>query len=219
MTQAVIFDLDGTLTDTESMWHDTRSMLVSADGLAWTQADSLATMGMSTPEWSGYMSEHARFGPSAGPAAERTTNALLEQYRLHLPVLPGAREAVSRLAEHWPLGVASSSPRVLIERALEVLGVRDLISIVRSTEEGNAKGKPAPDAFLWVAEQFGSEPAHTVVVEDSGNGILAGLNAGMPVIAIPPRFLPPSAEVLGRVAAVLGGLDELTVDLVRRVGA
>ena len=218
MTQAVIFDLDGTLTDTESVWHETRRSLVIGDGLAWTEDDSLATMGMSTPEWSGYMADHAGFGPTAALAAERTINTLLERYRRDLPVLPGAREAIRRLAEHWPLAVASSSPRVLIDRALDVLGVHDLVTIVRSTEEGNAKGKPAPDVFLWVAEQFGSDPAHTVVVEDSGNGIRAGLNAGMPVVAIPPRFLPPSEDVLSRVAAILPSLDELTVELVRRVG-
>lgn len=219
MTQAVIFDLDGTLTDTEAVWDAERRSLLAQEGLVWSEADSLATMGMSTPEWSGYMAMQKNFGPGSEAAARRTIDALLARYRRDLPVLPGAREAVRRLGDHWPLGVASSSPRVLIERALEVMGVRDLIRVVRSTEEGVAKGKPAPDAFLWVAEQLGSEPAHTVVIEDSGNGILAGLNAGMPVIAIPPHFLPPSDELLARTAAVLDGLDDLSVDLVQRVGS
>jgi beta-phosphoglucomutase-like phosphatase (HAD superfamily) len=102
---------------------------------------------------------------------------------------------------------------------LESLGVRDLISVVRSTEEGTGRGKPSPDAFLWVADQLGVPPSDTVVVEDSGNGILAGLNAGMTVVAIPPHFLPPSAELLARAATVLSGLDELTVDLVRGLGS
>ncbi len=218
MTMAVIFDLDGTLTDTEALWDQVRRELAGADGLAWTERDSRATMGMSTPEWSSYMANTVGIGGTPAIAAERTIDALVERYRAELPHLPGAADAVRRMAQHWPLGVASSSPRVLIEKALESLGVRDLIAVVRSTEEGTAKGKPAPDAFLWVADQLGAAPANTVVVEDSGNGILAGLNAGMPVVAIPPHFLPPSAEVLARVAAVLENLDQLTVELVQRLG-
>lgn len=219
MTQAVIFDLDGTLTDTETVWHAVRRSLLADDGLVWSEEDSVAVGGMSTREWSGYMAAHKSFGPGAERAAQRTIDAVLQHYSRDLPVLPGAPDAVRRMAEQWPLGVASSSPTAVIERALEVLGVRDLISVVRSTEEGPGRGKPAPDAFLWVAEQLGAEPAHTVVVEDSANGLLAGLNAGMAVVAIPPHFLPPTDELLSRVAAVLNSLDELTVDLVQRLGS
>jgi HAD superfamily hydrolase (TIGR01509 family) len=219
MTQAVIFDLDGTLTDTERIWDEVRRELAAEDGLEWPEAASRAMMGMSTPEWSAYMSDVVGLGDTPEIAARRTIDALLARYQRDLPVLPGAREAVRRLAAHWPLGVASSSPRILIEHALEALGVRRLISVVRSTEEGTARGKPAPDAFHWVAEQLDAEPARTVVVEDSGNGILAGLNAGMPVVAVPRPFLTPPDDVLARASAVLHDLDELTVDLVRGLGA
>ncbi len=219
MTQAVIFDLDGTLTDTERVWDEVRRELAAEDGLEWPESASRAMMGMSTPEWSAYMSDVVGIGGTAEAAARRTIDALLARYHHDLPVLPGAREAVRRLAAHWPLGVASSSPRILIEHALEALGVRRLISVVRSTEEGTARGKPAPDAFHWVAEQLGAEPSRTVVVEDSGNGILAGLNAGMPVVAVPRPFLTPPDDVLARASAVLHDLDQLTVELVRGLGA
>lgn len=213
MTQAVIFDMDGTLTDTEALWDEVRRELAAADGVEWTDDATAAVMGMSTKEWSAYMASHG-VGATPEQAAERTIGALLERYRHDLPALPGAADAVRRMAARWPLGVASSSPRVLIERGLESLGVRELITAVRSTEEGPARGKPAPDAYLWVAEQLGAEPARTVVVEDSGTGILAGLNAGMALVAVPPHFHPPSQEILERAAVVLTGLDELTVDLV-----
>ncbi len=215
MTQAVIFDLDGTLIDTEPVWESVRRELAVQDGVAWPEPASRAMMGMSTGEWSAYMADVVGIGPSAELAARRTIDGLIERYDRDLPVLPGAREVVRRLASHWPLGVASSSPRALIEHALQALGVRDLIAVVRSTDEGTARGKPAPDAFLWVAERLGAEPARTVVVEDSASGILAGLNAGMPVVAVPRPSLSPPEDVLARASVVLDHLDRLTVELVR----
>lgn len=217
MTQAVIFDLDGTLTDTESSWDAVRRELAAAAGVDYSEADSLAMQGMSTPEWAAYLCHRVGIGASPEQAARLTIDALLARYRTDLPVLPGAVDAVRRLAAHWPLGVASSSPRELIEQALTTLGVRDLITAVRSTEEGDARGKPAPDSYLWVAEQLDADPARCVVVEDSGNGILAGLNAGMKVVAVPPHFLPPSADLLDRVDLVLDDLTGLTVDVVHEL--
>ena len=218
MTQAVIFDLDGTLLDTEPVWEQVRQALAAEHGTDWPESASRAVMGMSTREWSAYMSDVAGIGATAQIAAESTIDALLARYDRSLPVLPGAREVVRRLAAHWPLAVASSSPRAVIEHALQALGVRDLIAVVRSTEEGTGRGKPAPDAFWWVAEQLGVEPARTVVVEDSASGILAGLNAGMPVIAVPRPFLTPPDDVLARASVVLSDLDALTVALVDEVG-
>ncbi|MFT3970638.1 MAG: HAD family phosphatase [Micropruina sp.] len=219
MTEAVIFDLDGTLIDTEPVWQSVRRQLATQDGLAWPESASRAMMGMSTREWSAYMADVVGIGPTAEIAARRTIDGLIERYDRDLPVLPGAREVVRRLAAHWPLGVASSSPRDLIEHALQALGVRDLIAVVRSTEEGTARGKPAPDAFLWVADHLDVTPARTVVIEDSASGILAGVNAGMPVVAVPRPFLTPAEDVLNRASVVLDQLDDVTVELVRSIGA
>ena len=219
MTQAVIFDLDGTLIDTEPVWESVRRELAAQDGIEWPESASRAMMGMSTREWSAYMADVVGIGPTAELAARRTIDGLVERYDRDLPVLPGAREVVRRLAAHWPLAVASSSPRDLIEHALQALGVRDLIAVVRSTEEGTARGKPAPDAFLWVADQLDAQPARTVVIEDSAGGIQAGLNAGMPVVAVPRPFLTPSDDLLAKASVVLAHLDELTVELVDNLGS
>ena len=219
MTQAVIFDLDGTLIDTEPVWESVRRELAAQDGIEWPESASRAMMGMSTREWSAYMADVVGIGPTAELAARRTIDGLVERYDRDLPVLPGAREVVRRLAAHWPLAVASSSPRDLIEHALQALGVRDLIAVVRSTEEGTARGKPAPDAFLWVADQLDAQPARTVVVEDSAGGIQAGLNAGMAVVAVPRPFLTPSDDLLAKASVVLAHLDELTVELVDNLGS
>ena len=219
MTQAVIFDLDGTLIDTEPVWESVRRELAAQDGIEWPESASRAMMGMSTREWSAYMADVVGIGPTAELAARRTIDGVVERYDRDLPVLPGAREVVRRLAAHWPLAVASSSPRDLIEHALQALGVRDLIAVVRSTEEGTARGKPAPDAFLWVADQLDAEPARTVVIEDSAGGIQAGLNAGMAVVAVPRPFLTPSDDLLAKASVVLAHLDELTVELVDNLGS
>src|SRR5207248_4211711 len=108
-------------------------------------------------------------------------------YRKHLPAIPGAREAVERLAAHWPLGLASSSNRKLIELALELLGVQQLFRATVSSEEV-ARGKPAPDVYLEAARRLGVDPSHAAAVEDSHNGILSAKAAGMHVLAIPNQI-------------------------------
>ncbi|MDO5535247.1 MAG: HAD-IA family hydrolase, partial [Propionibacteriaceae bacterium] len=123
-------------------------------------------------------------------------------------------DAVHRMAEIAPLAVASSSPRVLIEAGLELLGVAHLVSVVVSTEEVD-RGKPHPDGFLAACRQLQVDPTAAVAIEDSTNGIASALAAGMKVVAVPPHFHPPAPDVLARAHAVIGDLDALTVDLVR----
>ncbi|MFZ1412152.1 MAG: HAD family phosphatase [Micropruina sp.] len=211
---AVVFDLDGTLTDTEELWDEVRRELAAIDGVKYRAEHTIAQMGMSTREWSTYVSEVVGLHGTPEENAGRIIGRLVGKYRHQLPVLSGAVQAVQRMAKLGPLGLASSSPRLLIDTALEVMGITELFASVRSTEEGAGRGKPAPDGYLWVCEQLGVEPSRAVAIEDSSNGILSALNAGMKVIAIPPSFHPPSAVVLARVDRVLDSLDELTPDLV-----
>lgn len=214
---AVIFDLDGTLVDTEPIWDEVRRGLAAQAGLPWPEEATAAMMGLSTQEWSTYLHRVVGLAGSPPEAAAATISALQRRFAEHLPILPGAVAAVRRMAEQWPLGVASSSPRVLIEAALESMGVRALFAAVRSTEEGEGRGKPAPDAFLWVAGALGVAPANAVVVEDSSNGVLAAVAAGMKVVAIPPHFQPPPPEVLELADLVLDDLDGLTVEAVSQL--
>ena len=97
---------------------------------------------------------------------------LLEGYRERLPLLPGAREAVERLAARWPLGLASSSNLEVIEVVMESGGFAPFFKTWVSSEEV-AGGKPAPDVFLEAARRMGADPATTAAIEDSHNGILA----------------------------------------------
>jgi HAD superfamily hydrolase (TIGR01509 family) len=138
---------------------------------------------------------------------------MLERYETELPLIDGAVEAVQRLAERWPLGLASSSNRPIIERALEVSGLAPSFRATVSSEEV-PRGKPAPDVYLEAARRLAVAPERCAAIEDSGNGIRSGAAAGMRVVAIPNRFFPPPPDALALAVVVLDSLDELTPDVV-----
>jgi HAD superfamily hydrolase (TIGR01509 family) len=211
--EAVVFDLDGVLLDSEQVWDDAREQLAAERGGRWHPQAQKDMMGMSSTEWSRYM--HERIGLPEPP--EEINREVVERlaaiYRRHLPAIAGAREAVEGLAARWPLGLASSSNRELIDLALELLGVKQLFAATVSSEEV-ARGKPAPDVYLEVARRLGVGPTQAAAVEDSHNGILAAKAAGMRVLAIPNTHFPPGAEALARADVVLDSLAELTPEAV-----
>lgn len=211
---AVVFDMDGTLTDTEHIWDVVRRGLAASEGLPWPEEASKAMMGMATQQWSTYLSDVVGLSGTPQDAARRTIDGMQLAYRTGIELLPGATEAVRRMAAHWPLGLASSSPRVLIDAALEYMGVTDAFLASVSTEEVGGAGKPAPDVYLEVCRRLGANPSRALAVEDAPNGILAAHAAGMAVVAIPPHFNPPTPEVLAVADVVIDSLDELTVELV-----
>ncbi|GAB2474177.1 HAD family phosphatase [Luteococcus sediminum] len=212
---AVVFDLDGTLTDTEHVWEQVRRRLAAEDGVDYPEDATPAMMGMSTAEWSAYMAETVGLKGTAENAARRVIQGMVDHYGEGVTILPGARKAVARMAALGPVGIASSSPLVLIEKAIEVLGITDLVSAHVSTEQVE-RGKPAPDGYLRCAELLGADPTECVAVEDSTNGAVSALDAGMATIVVPPAFHPPSADVLAR-CTVIDSLDGLTVELLERM--
>lgn len=204
-----MFDLDGVLTDSEQLWEDVRAAYVRDRGGPWSERDQRALMGMSTPEWAAYVSERLGGSPPVEQVAGEVIEAMRERYDRDLPLLPGAADAVRRLAERFTLGLASSSPPVLIEAALERLGAADLFAAATSSEEVE-RGKPAPDVYLEAARRIGADPGGCVAVEDSSNGIRSARGAGMAVIAYPNRHYPPEPEALGLAASTIDSLAELT---------
>lgn len=215
---AFIFDMDGVLTDTESIWDDVRRELAAEAGLAWPDEATAAMMGMSTPEWSAYLVHTVGMAGSPEQVAEEVIDAMANRYRDHLPVLPGAVDAVRRVAALLPIGLASSSPRRLIDTTLETMGIARLFTATVSTEEVE-RGKPSPDGYLRVCELIGADPSRSVCVEDSSNGIRAADAAGMTVIAVPQPFHEVRADALARAAAELATLDELDGELLRRLAS
>ena len=213
MIRAVVFDLDGVLLDSEHVWDAVREQLVRERGGRWHEGAQRDMMGMSSPEWSRYMQTKLGVPDPPEEISAEVVRRLEALYRERLPAVPGARQAVERLAEHWPLGVASSSNRELIDLSLELLGVADKFAATVSSEEV-ARGKPAPDVYLEAARRLGAQPTEAAAIEDSHNGILAAKAAGMRVLAIPNRRFPPREEALKQADDVLSSLAGLTAEAV-----
>jgi HAD superfamily hydrolase (TIGR01509 family) len=210
---AVVLDMDGLLLDTEQLWDEVRENLARERGGRWSERAQSDMMGMSSPEWSRYMHDVVGLEEPPDEIADEVVRRMAERYREHLPLLPGAKEAVERLAARWPLGLASSSNRPLIDLALEVGGLAPLFSATVSSEEVE-RGKPAPDVYLEAMRQLGVEPTHAAAVEDSRSGIRSAHAAGMRVIAIPNAHYPPDPETLGLADSVLSSLEELDANAV-----
>jgi HAD superfamily hydrolase (TIGR01509 family) len=210
---AVVLDMDGLLLDTEQLWDEVREDLARERGGRWSERAQSDMMGMSSPEWSRYMHEVVGLEEPPDEIADEVVRRMAERYREHLPLLPGAKEAVERLAARWPLGLASSSNRPLIDLALELGGLAPLFSATVSSEEVE-RGKPAPDVYLEATRQLGVEPSRAAAVEDSRSGIRSAHAAGMRVVAIPNAHYPPDPETLGLADSVLSSLEELDANAV-----
>jgi HAD superfamily hydrolase (TIGR01509 family) len=209
VTEAVVFDLDGLLLDTEQVWDEVREELARERGGRWHERAQLEMMGMSSKEWARYMHDVVGLPDSPEEISAEVVRRMEARYREQLPLLPGAVEAVERLADRWPLGLASSSNRELIDLALELSGLERSFRVTVSSEEV-ARGKPAPDVYLEAAKRLGVPPERCAAIEDSHNGIGAAKAAGMRVVAIPNPHFPPGPEALALADVTLGSLRELS---------
>ena len=207
--EAVVFDLDGVLIDSEHVWDEVREQLVRERDGRWHGRAQTDMMGMSSTEWSRYL--HDVIGLADPPEAlnAEVVRRMQVRYAEHLPLLENAIEAVRRLADAFRLGLASSSNRPLIDMVLSSAGMGALFDATVSSEEVE-RGKPAPDVFLEAARRLGVEPARCAAIEDSANGLRAAYAAEMRVVAIPNRHYPPPAEALALADVVLDSLADLT---------
>jgi len=210
---AVVFDLDGVIIDSEQVWNEAREQLVHERGGTWHEQATADMMGMSSKEWSQYM--HDRLGVPMEPAAinDQVVRRVMSIYEHGLPLLPHAVETVRELAARWPLGLASSSNRPIIDLVLQRSGLAPCFAVVVSSEEVE-RGKPAPDVYLAVARRLGVDPQDCVAIEDSTNGIKSAVGAGMRTVAVPNPHFPPADGALATAAVVVSSLAEVTPDLV-----
>ena len=208
MIDAVILDLDGLPIQTEEVWDEVRERLARERGARYDDAAQRAMMGMSSPEWSHFMHEELGVPDAPEEIAAEVVRRMEARYREQLPLLPGAVEAVERLAARWPLGLASSSNRPLIDAVLELAGLERFFRATVSSEEV-ARGKPSPDVYLEAARRLDVAPERCAAVEDSHSGIRSARAAGMRVVAIPNPSFPPGDDALAEADIVLSSLEEL----------
>jgi HAD superfamily hydrolase (TIGR01509 family) len=211
VTDAVVFDLDGVLIDSEQVWDDVREELARERGGRWHERAQRDMMGMSSPEWSRYMHENIGLSESPEEINRIVVERMLERYAAGPPWLPGAIDTVRRLAAEFVLGLASSSNRELIDLVLEAGEIAGCFRATVSSEEV-AAGKPAPDVYLEVARRLGVDPHECTAVEDSHNGIRSAKAAGMRCVAIPNAHFPPG-DAVAEADAVVSSLAELTPEV------
>jgi HAD superfamily hydrolase (TIGR01509 family) len=202
------------LVDSEGVWDSVREQLTEELGGQWHENAQREMMGMSSVEWSRYM--HDALGVPVEPEeiSRAVAERLEERYRRDLPLLPGAVETVREVAERWPLALASSSNREIIDLVLELTGLAPCFRATVSSEEVG-RGKPAPDVYLEAAGRLAVDPAACAAVEDSTNGIRSAKAAGMVVVAVPRPDFPPEADALELADVVLDSLVELPAALGR----
>jgi HAD superfamily hydrolase (TIGR01509 family) len=209
LIEAVVFDLDGVLIQSEEVWDAVRERYVRERGGRYDAEVQRAMMGMSAPEWSRFLHEDAGVSDEPEAINRHVVGLMLEAYRRELPLVPGAAEAVRRVGAAFPLGLASSSNREIFEAVLELAGLTDCFRATVSSEEVE-RGKPAPDVYLEAARRLGVAAESCAAVEDSHAGIRSAKSAGMRVIAIPNPSYPPDEEALAIADVILDSLDELT---------
>ena len=213
MINAVVFDLDGVLIDSEPVWEQVRRQVVADHGGQWAPDSQRRLMGMSTGEWARYLSEELGVNLTPDQTADLVISQMAARYAEHLPLMPGAVDAVRRLAARWPLGLGSSAPATLIQTVLVTAGLRDDFAVVLSTEQV-AAGKPAPDIYLAVTERMSQNPAECAAIEDSTNGLKSAAAAGLAVVAVPHPSYPPDPAALAQATLVVESLDQLTIDAI-----
>ena len=213
---AVVFDLDGLLVDSEAIWDEVRQRFTEEHGGRWHADAQRDMMGMSSLEWSRYV--HDRLGVELEPERISTEVAdrVADLYRDHLPLLPGAVESVRALGAEWPLGLASSSNRQVIDLVLDEAGIADEFTATVSSEEVGA-GQPTPDVYLEAARRLDADQSSCVAIEDSTSGIRSAHAAGMAVIAVPNEDFPPDPDFLALAAVTLDSLDQLIPQVVRGI--
>jgi HAD superfamily hydrolase (TIGR01509 family) len=210
---AVVFDLDGVLLQSEEVWDAVRQTYVLERGGRYDRDIQRAMMGMNSIEWSRYLHDVAGVPDEPALINDEVVRRMLDSYRTHLPLIDGATDAVRRLAATYPLGVASSSNRAVIDAALDIAGLAPFFRTTVSSEEV-PRGKPAPDVYQEAARRLGVDPARCAAIEDSHGGIRSAKAAGMLVIVIPNQRYPPDNDALAQADVEIRSLAELTPDLI-----
>jgi len=214
--QAVIFDMDGVLIDSEPYWYQSGVELAREIGKNWTKSDHQSTVGLATEQWAGIMVERMALSLTIDAVIADMKQRMIAHYDEHLPVLPGALEAVHIAARNYKIGLASGSPVELIRHVIDSTHLNEVLKIVVHGDMVK-RGKPAPDIYIEAARQLGVSPPECIGVEDSPNGIRALKAAGMKVLAVPSSYFPLPEDIRDMADVVLPSLELFSTRLIDSV--
>ena len=208
---AIIFDMDGVLVDSEVYWLKSRQEFAQARGKVWTDADQRQAMGRNTIEWAAVMRERLSLDESLHTIMNEMIERVKAHYDERLPLRPGALDAVRVASARARVALASGSPTAIIQHVMRLTGLDSVFeALVYGDDHPN--GKPAPDIYLAACARLGVEPRRCVGIEDSGNGIRAVVAAGMVCVAAPSPAFPLSDELLALCARKVDTMEALTPD-------
>jgi HAD superfamily hydrolase (TIGR01509 family) len=206
---AVVFDLDGVLVESEHLWEENWIAYAARYRIGWTADDTAAAQGMSAPEWSSYLARRCGVPDRAEEAEHAVVAGMIAAIEAgKAPLLPGAGEMVREVSARVPVALASSAARRVIDA---VLATHDLTAEFTATVSSAevARGKPSPDVYQEAARRLGRAGESCLAVEDSSNGIRAAAAAGLTVIALPNPAYPPKPDALELAGAVAEDNDDV----------
>lgn len=183
--KAIIFDMDGLLVDSETVWHEAETEFIAARGHTYTQEVRKHIIGKRIDEFMGFLRDYYQLTESIDELTDDLIRRMLQLIPHKVSRQPGAAEIVSFVHEQrLPHAIASSSPMSIIDATLESQGWGHLFT-VRCSADDEPRGKPAPDVYLAAARRLGIDPENCLALEDSPNGARAAVAAGMTCYAVP----------------------------------
>lgn len=213
---AVIFDMDGVLVESEHLWEENWIRYSSMHDYTWLASDTAMVQGMSVPEWARYLAGQIGSNDPHHIMEDIVANMIASLHGGRVELLPGSYEMVMTAAARVPIAVASSASYRFIEAVLEATGLRPSFGAVVSSEQV-PRGKPAPDVYEEAARRIGVDPTRVIAIEDSSNGLRAAAAAGMHVIALPNATYPPKPDALALCANIATSTDDVRDYLVEHL--
>ena len=214
--EAVIFDMDGVLVDSEVYWDKSRVEFARDRGKTWTDDYQRLAMGRSTVGWATVMREKLQLDESIDDIIAEMKGRVIAHYERRMPTRPGAIESVHRMKQHFRVGLASGSPTEIIKSVLRITGLDQVFEVMIYGDD-IPRGKPAPDIYLEAMAQLGVLPHVTVGIEDSANGLRSLKAAGMAAVAAPSPDFPLPPEILELADARIDTLEAFDLSLIRRI--
>jgi len=214
--EAIIYDMDGVLVDSEVYWFNARVQIAESVGNIWTEDDQRHAMGRSTIGWAGEMQTRLALDWALDDIITETKRRVIAQYEQNMPARPGAIESVHALAKQYRVALASGSPTDIIQSVMALTGLDKVFEVV-VYGDSIPLGKPHPDIYLAACARLGVSPANAVGIEDSPSGIKSVRAAGMRCIAAPSPAFPLQPEIQALADIEITSLENLTLELVQRL--